>query len=341
MHANAVLTSPVLDSGVTPSVVYVAVATGGSSSGLLDYASTATPGLRTESAALGFNPIDIADAPIVDPSAGKIYVAVGNDGTTRGLNSGVFVFGRGFSSIGTGLTSSSGIEAKVGTASNLTPIALYNGDFDNAYYNSSSGIGNLYVCGNTGGDPTIYQVPITINNIGSVRAGPNLTSASTTCSPVTEIYNTSASSGPFDWIFLSVQGSGSLSNCGSTGCLMNFIVTAWQASNPYSLNQEILDTNLNLQKVTTAGTSGTTHPTWNTTGTTADNSVVWTSQGSMSANAASRAETGGTSGIVIDNTSSTTGASQVYFSTLTNGTCATSGTSGGCAVQASQSGLSQ
>ncbi len=35
---------------------------------------------------------------------------------------------------------------------------------------------------------------------------------------------------------------------------------------------------------------------------------------------------GGTSGIVIDNTSSTSGASQVYFSTMSNGTCTTSGT---------------
>jgi hypothetical protein len=51
---------------------------------------------------------------------------------------------------------------------------------------------------------------------------------------------------------------------------------------------------------------------------------------------------GGTSGMIIDNISSTTGASNVYFSTLgTSGTCSTSGTatSGGCAVQAAQSGL--
>jgi hypothetical protein len=51
---------------------------------------------------------------------------------------------------------------------------------------------------------------------------------------------------------------------------------------------------------------------------------------------------GGTSAIIIDNTSGTTGASQIYFSTLgTSGTCATSGTltTGGCAVQAAQSGL--
>jgi hypothetical protein len=54
------------------------------------------------------------------------------------------------------------------------------------------------------------------------------------------------------------------------------------------------------------------------------------------------AETGGTSGIIIDNSSTITGASQIYFTTLANGSsaCAGNGTTGntvgGCAVQASQ-----
>jgi hypothetical protein len=50
---------------------------------------------------------------------------------------------------------------------------------------------------------------------------------------------------------------------------------------------------------------------------------------------------GGTSGIIIDNFVSALtepGASQVYFSTLSDQPCGTSGT-GGCAVQASQSAL--
>jgi len=46
----------------------------------------------------------------------------------------------------------------------------------------------------------------------------------------------------------------------------------------------------------------------------------------------------GSSGVIVDNSSTTTGASQVYFSTLGNQMCGTSGT-GGCAIQAAQSGL--
>jgi|GEM_PF-845167 len=49
----------------------------------------------------------------------------------------------------------------------------------------------------------------------------------------------------------------------------------------------------------------------------------------------------GSSGIVVDNASGTTGASQVYFSTLGDEACATSGGTGGCAIQAAQNGLSE
>ena len=43
------------------------------------------------------------------------------------------------------------------------------------------------------------------------------------------------------------------------------------------------------------------------------------------------AEAGGTSGIVVDNASS--GAENIYFSTLSNQSCSTSGGTGGCAIQ--------
>ena len=46
---------------------------------------------------------------------------------------------------------------------------------------------------------------------------------------------------------------------------------------------------------------------------------------------------GGTSGIVVDNGAA--GASNIYFSTLLNQPCTTSGGNGGCAIQLSQSKL--
>jgi hypothetical protein len=47
------------------------------------------------------------------------------------------------------------------------------------------------------------------------------------------------------------------------------------------------------------------------------------------------AEAGGTSGIVVDNAAA--GAQNIYFSTLLNQTCTTSGGTGGCAIQTIQS----
>ena len=49
------------------------------------------------------------------------------------------------------------------------------------------------------------------------------------------------------------------------------------------------------------------------------------------------AEAGGTSGITIDNSATTpSGASNIYFTTLADQTCTTSGGTGGCAIQAAQ-----
>ncbi len=264
VQSGDLLTSPVLDSGVSPPVVFVGVVNSGSNGGYLAYINTSTV-VVTKSKAIGQNvDVDIADAPVVDSVAGKIYVAVGNDGV--GVHSGVFLFSRGFGN------SAVGSEAQVGLAT-TNPIPVYDGDFDNTYYNSSNATGNFYVCGNAGGNPTLYQVHISAGTFpaNNVHTGPSVATTNTTCSPVTEIYNPNASGGPLDWIFLSVKTSGTPAICSSGGCAMNFNVTAWQTNNAYTINQEILDSNLNIEKVTTAGTSGASQPTWNATtgGTTA------------------------------------------------------------------------
>ncbi len=48
-------------------------------------------------------------------------------------------------------------------------------------------------------------------------------------------------------------------------------------------------------------------------------------------------EAGGTSGIIIDNASTFSGASNIYYTPLANQLCPNSGTTGGCAIQISQS----
>jgi hypothetical protein len=215
----------------------------------------------------------LVDAPVIDPSAGtagETYVFIGNDGVTT-PNSAVYQFASGFAE------HTCGNKVVIGTGS-TTGVPVYSGAFDAIYLNSADPpSGNIYACGNAGGDPTLYRIPIASNAFGTVSTGPVLTTAATTCSPVTEFEN-----GTTDRAYLSVRASGKtaapISCPAAAGCLMSF-------------------------------TLGATTPT----GTTA--AVM---------------ESGGTSGIVIDNSATTpTGASQIYFSTL----------GGATAIQASQAAL--
>ena len=350
-------------------------------------------------------------APIVDSTAGKVYAFSSNDNTTNCTGSvpcaGVYLFSTSFAA------NSAGSEAVVGASQVAppNPNPLFEGDLDSTYEASSNATGNLYICGNTGGPPILYQVPINAGAFGTVAAGPTLSNTTTGCSPVSDISNPNATGGVNEWIFASVQAGGISNSCSSAGCLTNFVVQpwlpsttykvgqevvdshfqiqvawvtgtsrssaqgpptwstvigsgtpdntvhwvnqgpqsathgAWQASHAYALGDEIIDTRSNIQAVITAGTSRSStlgHPGWNANvyAITNDNTVQWRNVGAVAT--AGIAAAGGTSGVIMDNTVSSgtqAGASQVYYSTQGNQTCTTSGGSGGCAVQASQSAL--
>ena len=64
-----------------------------------------------------------------------------------------------------------------------------------------------------------------------------------------------------------------------------------------------------------------------------------TGWGAAKATSATASAASGTSAVVVDGDSATVGASQIYFTPLANQTCTTSTGTGGCAIQASQSGL--
>jgi hypothetical protein len=119
-----------------------------------------------------------------------------------------------------------------------------------------------------------------------------------------------------------------------------FTPAAWAANHSYTFDTKILDSHNNIQlAITPTGTSGGTTPPFSETpgGATLDGTVLWENVGAIATAAMPAA--GGTSGIIVDNTVETLlGASQIYFSTLTDQVCGTSGT-GGCAVQASQAAL--
>ncbi len=366
-----------------------------------------TTGAVTVSGQLDFG-AGLVASPIIDPTVGNVYVFASSDGTSgaqpcgTGPCSAVHLLPTNFTAGATGAT------VTIGTSS-ATPKPLYAGGFDSTYLASGAAIGNMFICGNTGGAPTLYQIQVTgPGTFGLVFTGPTLASAATGCSPVSDVFNPNAVGGATEWLFASVQGNGSGNSCAAGGCLINFKDQRWKASTVYTAGQEvmdwhfqvqvcrvggtsrtgaqgqpnwsttlggsttdntvrwlnqgpqvpshaawkpaqvytvgteILDTNGNIQLVITAGTSKAgAHPGWNVNVNlvTADNTVRWRNVGSVAT--ASIAASGGTGGIIIDNTVSSAtraGASRVYFATQGNQTCGTSGT-GGCAVQASQSAL--
>lgn len=209
------LSSPVYDSGSQN--VFV-----GDYGGFL-YSVNSSNGAVTESAQLDFG-TGIVEGPIVDSTNGWVYVFASSDGTT----------GNPLCSFGTSACSAvyqlsttfavgdSGSETTAGTsvASGSTPNPMYIGAFDNAYYSSADGTGSLYVCGNTGQNPGIYQISISGGNM-PINANPvvGLSSAafSPACSPVADVPNPNLTGGATERLYVSVRNNGVAATCGGGG----------------------------------------------------------------------------------------------------------------------------
>jgi len=234
------------------------------------------------------------NSPIVDSSAGTVYVFVNAD-TAATPKAGVYQLPVGFAN-----GSAAPADAAVGTGS--LGGSLYSGTFDNAYFTSTaaSPTGHLWVCGNSGGNPTLYPISITSGTMatGAITAGPVVSATATPCSPVTEFCTNSGSactsSAGTDYIFVSPQtepASGQVSGCtASEGCVI-----------AYSLNTSGSTATLKGAGPFPGGASGMIVDTQNTT---------------------------------------TPGTLQLYFGILSTQSCTGAGGAGtgtgGCAIQASQ-----
>ena len=94
----------------------------------------------------------------------------------------------------------------------------------------------------------------------------------------------------------------------------------WAANTYYSIAGAIIDTNGNLQQVTTAGTSGSSTPSWNVTpgGTTTDGSVTWTLI-ETAANLVWSANTNYIPPLTITGVAGSIGSSAVYTGVIVGG----------------------
>jgi hypothetical protein len=197
----------------------------------------ATGALNAKSAQLDYN-FGIVDTPLLDESAGRLYVPVGSDGeigasTNCGARTpcaGVFQLSTTFSN------GASGTEATVGPGYEFLLI----GAFDNAYLTSANGsspTGHLYVVGNTGSaNNTLYQISISANVMSTTSVvGPvvaqNFTDGYYAAGlNVTEFFN-----GGTDYIFVSTIAFSNYSGCGlpaslRIGCVVGFNVTSGSLS---------------------------------------------------------------------------------------------------------------
>jgi hypothetical protein len=262
-------------------------------------------GTVVQSAQLDYN-LGIYDSPIVDSTTEEVYAFVGADSEIGSSTScgtatpcaGVFQFPASFSA------DAAGTEATVGAGYEF----LMSGAFDNQYFtsaNSSSPGGHLYVVGGTGPqNNTLYAITFTNGSM----------STSATAGPVVATNYTN------DYYAAGLQVS-EFCNNGTSPC------TATAGTDYLFLGVLGFGSNFSTnpctgQSLNTGCIMAFTAPL--TSGTVASSA---TPTGTLS-------EAGGTSGIVVDN--GAPGASNIYFSTLLNQTCTTSGGAGGCATQASQ-----
>jgi hypothetical protein len=283
VHSATALSSPVFDFG--SGNIYVTDA-GGQLSYVREVGSTVGACNSGSPPCLGSTNItmagaDLTDGPIVDSSAGRVFI-FGNDSTQGGTVEQVST------ALGSAVTVNVGGGAHPGSV-------IHSGAFDSAYLSGSFTTGHIFVCGKniTNNDhPAIHRIGFNSSGVmNSTSDGNlNLTSASNEeCSPVTELLN-----GSTDRIFFSVANNANQTTAGCTanaGCVMSIDL------------------------------GGTWPPTTVTHGVAAS---------------------GGTSGIIVDNVSSSSQASSIYFTFLSNSTSGITcnGTANvGCAVKLTQSAL--
>jgi len=226
VHSGHVLTGPVADS--TSGNIFVNDVDGtlgyvrevGSTVGACGLG--VPPCLGSTSVAVSGNTGSITDPPIVDSTQGRVFAFTSNH-TSATLG------GANVVQADTALSAASVTRLDVGVGKKFN---LHDGAFDDAYF-SNVATGHLYVCANSGANSgsssgtTVNNQPtlkrISFNSDGTmavVDAGTLLlTTATSTCSPVTEILN-----GTTDWMFFSVQGGGSPLACTAIGCVMSVSV---------------------------------------------------------------------------------------------------------------------
>jgi hypothetical protein len=347
---TAKITSPTLE----PTSGYIAV---GDMAGTLHFVTASTGAIHGTTGTAEPLGDAIIDAPLVDGNTGQAFVFVNQSGnySETGLNA-VYQYPISYSGTTVG---SPGVVALATATNGLAGHYLYDGTFDNVYFESTNGTGNLYSVGNTGltTGATLFKEVMSSGGLvagGVTSAVTGLTVSGANAYPwpsgVTEFCNgactvqtatgctfTTASTtvtctgGGFtaanvgDIIYgTGIQGGSTIATFTNATTIKLSVVPGTTEASPVTLT--IGDTNSGTDYVFFSVNRGNVGTCTNTAGNGCIMSYNVTNPGTTGTltvageqNYANDTGTGGcwpTSGIVIDNDSSTVGASQIYFIAL-------------------------
>lgn len=320
-------TSPALDSPVYDPGGSNRIFVGDASGYLYSFTVGTTPGGVGTSGQLAHNTGGLVDGPMVDPVAEQVYAFIGLSGDGGNNNPSYinrFPAGTALSGgFGTGVHFPNG-------GSPDTTTVMRSGSFDNLFFAIGSGAaGNLYVCVNG----RTYQVPlatIASSTVNTFNTAVSSVTDTSTCSSVTE--------------YSSAKANTTLTAAlGATGDPVVASKTGMAINDYLQIGSEIMIVTATTPTLTVTraqlGTTAATHSSgaavqdiqdWIYLSVAANGNVSGVCTGACLYNysvttgattgapAAGIVETGGTSGIIIDNISTTqTGAQQIYFNTLT------------------------
>lgn len=137
----------------------------------------------------------LPSAPVVDSSAGTVYIYVNHGDSPVGTDAHNPVLNQFPTSFASGATAST-TALLGGGSSNPDTLVVYPGTFDNTYYTSASGAspaGTLYACGIDSGAgklPALWRTPVTSGGLGTPVAVNTIgATASSICSPVSELFH--------------------------------------------------------------------------------------------------------------------------------------------------------
>ena len=313
LEAGLKLSPPVSNNGQ----VYIGSSAGaGTVGGKLYRVNAATGAVNASSAKLARNDTPgVRESPIIDGATGQVYTFVYNDNTSVYTDTArcdafaneidgcraVIQFTEFFAN------DSIGTRKFIGRGNGVTRV-LYAGAFDDAFYSSNNGTGAMYIVGGLPGNTfyaTLWKIPIvngvmqtpiqgaTFGDRDRYQEGSGASSGTDNLQQIAPV--TVQKNGTNEYVFVSTATYANATGCGAG--------TFADSACIYMYNLSDLN-----------GSGAGTGAAWGTTNVPS----------------AALAAPGGTGGIVVDNVSATTGASQIYFTQLQ---------SGGNAIQASQSGL--